>query len=144
MSQVQADFPVLIEPSPRHPDNPIRVLMVAVIAKLMFDKQQDQNTDGHAHRQTENIDTHIKRLLFGVSGDDFKIVADHHIKVRYEMEYTILMVENEKFGLFYDTYLGQFYTIDKWRLALKNEGLIRKINLQADTAVRWRAKTLPV
>jgi|GEM_PF-4897867 len=56
------------------------------------------------------------------------------------MEYTILMVENEKLGLFYDTYLGQFYTIDKWRLALKNEGLIRKINLQADTAVRWRAK----
>jgi len=30
--------------------------------------------------------------------------------------------------------------MNKWRLALKNEGLIRKINLQADIAVRWRAK----
>ena len=84
MSQVQADFPVLIEPSPRHPDDPIRVLMVAVIAKLMFDKQQDQNADSHAHRQTENINTHIKRLLFGVSGDDFEVVADHCVDVRRE------------------------------------------------------------
>lgn len=85
MSQVQADFPVLIEPSPRHPDNPIHIFMVAVIAKLMFDKQQDQNADGHAHRQTENIDTHIERMLFGVSGDDFEVVADHWVDMRYEI-----------------------------------------------------------
>ena len=56
------------------------------------------------------------------------------------MEYTILNVENEKQAVFSNTCFGHFYTMNKWRLAPKNEGLIRKINLQADTAVRWRAK----
>lgn len=59
--------------------------MVAVIAQLMLYKQQDQNTDGHAHRQAKNIDPDVKGLLLGRAGDDFEVVADHYIDRRREI-----------------------------------------------------------
>jgi|TARA_B100002003_G_C13882407_1_gene430675 hypothetical protein len=55
----------------------ICILMKSIKTKFILDPEQDQDTAGHADRQSGNIDERVYFVAEEVSDSDFEIVENH-------------------------------------------------------------------
>ena len=61
----------------RNPVNSIGVFMKLVVTQLALDKPKNEQANGHAGSQAENVNQGVNLSLEKVSDGDFEIVAEH-------------------------------------------------------------------